>query len=93
VKSSTVMGRITLVPTMNIKDPEVRQLAVELAALRGTSLTDAVRQALTEALAEGRAARDGIARRILEISDRAARIEAPVLTDDDLYDERGLPRR
>lgn len=79
---------------MNIKDPEVRELARQLAARRGTSLTDAVRQALTETLERDRASREGLAERLLEIG-RRSREEFGVdgmLTDDDLYDERGLPR-
>lgn len=82
--------------TMNIKDPEVHALARTLAYRRGTSLTDAVRQALTEALARDHASRRGLADRLMEIG-RLARAEADasgwvVLTDDDLYDEAGLPR-
>ena len=89
-------GRIAAVATMNIKDPQVRELARQLAARRGTSLTDAVRQALTEALEREQASREGMAERLLEIG-RRARAEADAagivfLTDDDLYDERGLPR-
>jgi antitoxin VapB len=79
---------------MNIKDPQVRELARQLAARRGTSLTDAVRQALTEALEREQASREGLAERLLEIG-RRSREEFGVdmiLTDDDLYDEHGLPR-
>jgi antitoxin VapB len=81
---------------MNIKDPQVRELARQLAARRGTSLTDAVRQALTEALERERASREGLAERLLEIG-RRAREKADaagvvILTDDDLYDEWGLPK-
>ena len=35
---------------MNIKDPEVHAMARQLAARRGTSVTDAVRQALSAEL-------------------------------------------
>lgn len=38
-------------PALNIKDPQVRALAAELATMRGTSMTDAVRHALEAALA------------------------------------------
>ena len=80
------------VTTMNIKDPEVRELAVQLAERRRTSITDAVRQALRETLARDRANREGMAERLLAIGRRAAAKPGPVLTDDDLYDEGGLPR-
>lgn len=79
-------------PTLNIKDPEVYRLAAALAARRGTSMTRAVRQALEEAAERDRARRDGLAERLLEIGRRSAARPGPVLTDDDLYDERGLPR-
>ena len=85
-----------IMATMNIKDPEVRELARQLAERRRTSLTDAVRQALAETLERDRSSRAGMAERLLEIG-RRARAEADAagvvfLTDDDLYDERGLPR-
>lgn len=82
------------VATMNIKDPEVRELARQLADRRRTSLTDAVRQALSEALERDRASRAGMAERLLEIG-RRSREEfgtAQILTEDDLYDDRGLPK-
>lgn len=78
-------------PTLNIKDPEVYRLAAALAARRGTSMTGAVRQALEEAVEHDRAARDGRVERILEIGRRSAARGGPIVTDDDLYDEHGLP--
>lgn len=79
--------------TMNIKDPEVRELAMELARLRGTSATGAVRDALREALERDRPpSREGLAERLLEIGRRSAARDEPFLTDDDLYDEMGLPK-
>lgn len=83
---------MTGMPTLNIKDPEVYRLASELAQRRGTSMTGAVRAALEESLAASRSSRQGVAERILEIARRSAAIDTPFLTDDDLYDERGLPR-
>lgn len=80
------------VATMNIKDPAVHAAASELARRRGVSLTEAIRQAVDEALTAERARRDGMAERLMEIGLRAAARSAPYLTDDDLYDERGLPR-
>ncbi|MGH3363030.1 MAG: type II toxin-antitoxin system VapB family antitoxin [Nocardioides sp.] len=81
---------------MNIKDPRIHAAAQELARRRGVSMTEAVRQAVDEALAAERAKRERLAERILEIGRRAratADAEGVVfLTDDDLYDENGLPR-
>ncbi|MEL4359001.1 MULTISPECIES: type II toxin-antitoxin system VapB family antitoxin [unclassified Luteococcus] len=77
--------------TMNIKDPRVHELARELAELRRTSATAAVRQALEDALREEnrrRADRVG-ALRALQL--RAAAIPE-WLEEQDLYDETGLPR-
>lgn len=81
-----------IVATMNIKDPAVHAAAAELARRRGISLTEAVRQAVDEALAAERAKREGMAARLMEIGRRAAARPVPYLTDDDLYDEDGLPR-
>ena len=79
---------------MNLKDPEVYRLARELAERRGTSMTAAVRAALPEAVERepahpGRATVDELrelARRVRDSGDE------PLLTDDDLYDDLGLPR-
>lgn len=80
-------------PTMNIKDPEVRLLAEELARRRGTTMTDAVRQALLEAVENERQARDDYVERMTELARRTKDAsKAPLLTDDDLYDHMGLPR-
>jgi antitoxin VapB len=88
------MGRIGFVPTLNIKDPEVYRLAAELARRRGTTMTGAVRDALEEAIEASRKSREGVAERLLEIATKM-REEVGAdefLTDDDLYDERGLPK-
>ena len=90
--SSTVDGRIGVVPTLNIKDPEVYRLAAKLAKHRHTSMTAAVRQALEETLERTPPGREGIAERLNEIARRSAAKPEPFLTDDDLYDEWGLPR-
>jgi antitoxin VapB len=79
---------------LNLKDPEVYRLARELAERRGTSMTAAVRAALAEAVERepahrGRATVDELrelARRVRDSGDE------PFLTDDDLYDDLGLPR-
>ncbi len=78
--------------TMNIKDPEVRELAMELARRRHTTATGAVRDALREALERDQTTRDGMLERMKEIAQRSAARPEPFLTDDDLYDERGLPK-
>lgn len=79
-------------PTLNIKDPEVYVLARRLAERRHTSATGAVREALREALERDSARREGVAERLLAIGARSAAQPEPFLTDQDLYDERGLPR-
>jgi len=77
---------------MNIKDAQVRELALELARRRHTSMTDAVRQALSEAIKAEDAIRDGLARRLMDIGRRSAAKPGRFLTDDDLYDDSGLPK-
>lgn len=77
--------------TMNIKDPEVRRLALELAARRHTTATGAVRQALTEALDRERRSSAATAQEILALARLTPRAD-DILTDADLYDEHGLPR-
>lgn len=78
--------------TLNIKDPEVHRLAHELARQRGTSATGAVREALREALERETADRAGMVERLLEIARDARKHKEDFLTDDDLYDEFGLPK-
>lgn len=94
--TSTLRGRIRGVPTLNIKDPEVYALAQELARWRRTSMTAAIRQSLEESVTEARRSREGIADRLMEIGRRSRekidRLGIVPLTDEDLYDERGLPR-
>lgn len=77
---------------MNIKDPKVHELAHELAALRGSSATAAVRAALEESLAAERRRRGDLRAAVARLQARAASTQAQWLTDDELYDERGLPR-
>jgi hypothetical protein len=87
-----VRGRIADMPTLNIKDPEVHRMAHELARRRGTSATGAVREALREALERERTSRAGMAERLMEIGRRASVYKDEFLTDDDMYDEQGLPK-
>lgn len=77
---------------MNIKDPEVRRMARELAARRGTSATGAVREALREALADLDVSREGTADRLLELATASRRVGEPIVSDQELHDEQGLPR-
>jgi antitoxin VapB len=80
---------------MNIKDPEVHDLARELAERRGVTMTRAVKMALEETLArtgqrgvEVRERLDAIARHCAALPIRDARAADEILG----YDDRGLPR-
>lgn len=82
---------------LNIKNDEAHRLARELAAQRGSSLTEAVTTALSESL---RAARDpaaGYAALLAEVRQVqelvAALPDLDVRDADEIigYDERGLP--
>jgi hypothetical protein len=75
-----------------IRDDGVRQLASELAARQGKSVTETVRGALLEAkerLERDRAQREGEARGV--IAELRAMRRGPV-REDVLYDEQGQPR-
>jgi len=86
---------------MNIKDPEVHAMARQLAARRGTSVTDAVRQALRAALEREpdlvdplalqakREAIEHICQRFRDLPLRDGR--RPQELCNDLYDAQGLP--
>ena len=83
---------------MNIKDEKLVAEAKALAALLGTSVTEAVRQAVEDKLAREKAAREAERTRkfeaLMAISERASRLFPPGTSSDhtDLYDENGLPR-
>lgn len=86
-------------PTLNIKDEEVRQLAHELASLTGQTMTEAVKVALGEKLARERmlasSRRSRVADRVLARARRRA--ATPLLdarSEDEIlgYGENGLPR-
>lgn len=77
---------------MNIKDPEVRRMAMTLAAQRHTTATGAVREALREALARHHESRQGTAERLLALGAVSRAMTEPVLSDEELYDDHGLPR-
>lgn len=84
---------MTSVATMNIKDPTVHADAQRLAARRGVSLTEAVRQAVDEALRRDRATDEGyVARAMAAAREIREAANGSFLTDQDLYDDDGLPR-
>ncbi len=86
---------------MNIKDPQVHAMARELAARRGTTVTDAVRQALSAELErtpdlQGNQAIEAKMAAIRAICERfSARPEwrgrSSQELQDALYDDNGLP--
>lgn len=89
-------GRILSMPTLNIKDPEVYRLARELADRTHTSMTGAIRVALQEAIERAPRGRRATVEELTALADR---IKAEMdlagetfLTDDDIYDEWGLPK-
>lgn len=80
---------------LNIRDEKTDALAREVAGMTGESLTDAIGTALEERLQ--RLHREGaFERRKAKVEALTARIRenmtSPILTDDDLYGEDGLPR-
>lgn len=86
---------------MNIKDSRVHAMARELAARRGSSVTEAVRQALGAELARAKepGPEDIRAARLEAIRQIQARFSELPIRDprsscdlqDSLYDNRGLP--
>ena len=83
---------MTVMATMNIKDPRVHAMAHELAAIRHSSATAAVRAALEEALDRARANRPDRASVLAELQEEVADSADRWLGDADLYDDQGLPR-
>lgn len=79
-------------PTMNIKDPKVREMALELAALQGSSATAAVRGALEEALAKAKSSRLHRQEVLRRLQESVADTADWWASDQDLYDDQGLPR-
>jgi antitoxin VapB len=83
---------------MNIKDDALIAEAKALAELLGTSVTDAVRQAVHDRLererADGAAAKRERFERIMAIAREASKLVPPGVTSDhsDFYDENGLPK-
>jgi len=81
---------------MNIKNEETQRLVRELAALTGESQTAVVTEAVRERLDRLRAAKSGMAQRLLAIGKEcAAHLQEPYRSVDHadlLYDENGLPK-
>ena len=85
---------------MNIKDPQVHAMARELAARRGTSVTNAVRQALRAELdrSPGTPDQEEAARKdaLLQLLSRCRQLpwadgRSSAELQADLYDDAGLP--
>ena len=81
---------------MNIKDPEVHEMARQLAARWGTTVTDAVRQALSAELERSQAADAARQDDLQALLKRFRRLHWPAgvsgkEAQDALYDEQGLP--
>ena len=84
---------------LNIRDPEVRRLAREVAEMTGETMTNAVKQALRDRLdrlkAERKPGRGERAALLMEFGRRFSQlpVEDPRPVDEILdYDENGLPR-
>ena len=83
---------------IQIKKSEVTEEVRALAALTGVSITDAIGIAVKRQLEIERAkAAIKLAKRRKDVEKLLAEIRrlpvvGPVLTDDDLYDENGLPK-
>ena len=81
---------------MNIKDPQVHAMAKELAARRGTSVTDAVRQALKLELERSHTADAVRQEELPALLARFRQLRWPEgvsskEAQDALYDDQGLP--
>lgn len=88
---------------LNIKDEETHELVKELAELKGTSMTFAVKEAVKGEIERERAQREGAAKQrksryelLMDFARTyAERVKDPVHSwevNDLLYDEDGLPK-
>jgi antitoxin VapB len=89
---------------LNIKNGEAYRLATELSAITGESLTEAVTRALAERMAREKERREPrrlsteeierrrSSAREIQAAAKALRRPGVQFTDDDLYDENGLPK-
>lgn len=85
---------------LSIKNAEVERMAREIAARRGVTMTEALRQVLAEEVERQRAAREAAVHakfeELMEIAGRVAAMpDVSDLTDDEIlgYDENGIPSR
>ncbi len=83
--------------SMNIKNEEAHELAKEISLLTGESVTTAVTTALRERVTRLKQEGAGsLSEQLLAIGKRCAeqvkKSKIKMLTDDDLYDELGLPK-
>ena len=81
---------------LSIKNPDVDQMARELAEITGESLTDAIANALKERLEReaGKRNRNRFREDIHRIQQRISRLDHQIkLSDEDIigYDEAGIP--
>lgn len=70
----------------------MHELAGELARLRGTTATAAVRSVLEEALAREMRSQKNMGAALTRLQERAKLTKDTWLSDGDLYDEAGLPQ-
>jgi len=80
---------------LNIKNDEAHELARQLAARTGESMTAAVTEALRERLARverEKSDRFKRARAIAKDCARHLKAAGPMMKIEDLYDENGLPK-
>ena len=81
--------------TLSIRDPHADHMARELANITGETITEAVGKALEERLAKVRR-QDNVEERLQRIDELISIFRenhtGEILTDDDMYDEYGLPR-
>jgi len=81
--------------SLNVKDPEVYELAKTISRETGESMTKIVKDALREKLAALKSRRSKASvEELMEIANRfASTIKKPVIDHAELlYDERGLPK-
>jgi antitoxin VapB len=84
-------------PALNIKDPEVLELAAQLPQRTGQSMSEAVKEALRESIDRHRSRptdKESVTQRVMEIAKRIAAL--PVLdprSPDEIigYNEHGVP--
>jgi hypothetical protein len=83
---------------IQIRNPEVTKAIRALAQKRGLPITEAVAEAVKAELKRLEGLREAeVQRRLAAIHEAVERFNAlpivgPLLTDDDLYDEDGLPK-